>query len=165
MVSTVWIIEAPHAVFEMKHCKDCGKEDTEFSRHGKSNKYPHRVGKLLSYCKLCMRTRAEQWQEKNPDRVWKNYKTQKLKEFGITLDQYNEMCARQSNLCAICLLPEQQVNGNANSDEPQMLAVDHCHVTNRVRGLLCTGCNNGLGRFGDNPDRLRRAAAYLEANQ
>lgn len=40
--------------------------------------------------------------------------------------------------------------------------VDHCHDTGKVRGILCVNCNNGLGRFGDSPARLRTAALYLE---
>lgn len=42
------------------------------------------------------------------------------------------------------------------------LAIDHCHRSGRVRGLLCTRCNQVLGRMGDDPDLFRRSAAYLE---
>lgn len=59
----------------------------------------------------------------------------------------------QHQVCAICQSPEWGVKG------PQ---VDHCHATDRVRGVLCGNCNQGLGRFGDDPARLRAAAAYLE---
>jgi hypothetical protein len=55
---------------------------------------------------------------------------------------------QQNGLCAICGLPEEHV--------------DHDHVTGQVRGLLCAGCNKGLGFFRDSPQLLRQAAEYLE---
>ncbi len=42
------------------------------------------------------------------------------------------------------------------------LHVDHCHTTGKVRGMLCSDCNTGLGKFKDGPALLRRAAEYLE---
>jgi hypothetical protein len=62
------------------------------------------------------------------------------------------MLARQHGACAIC-----------KRISSKRLCVDHCHATDKVRGLLCWGCNIGLGNFADDPSRLREAAAYLEA--
>lgn len=71
--------------------------------------------------------------------------------FDLTPEDYDEMIVEQSGLCAIC---ERQMIGR---DE----CVDHDHATGRVRGLLCQGCNQGLGRFGDDPRHLRAAVLYL----
>lgn len=57
------------------------------------------------------------------------------------------------NRCAIC---------GAMETEGQKFAVDHCHATGCLRGLLCPPCNLGLGSFRDDPERLRKAAKYVE---
>jgi hypothetical protein len=83
----------------------------------------------------------------NPDkkRDW-----QLRNAYGITLVQYNELLEAQGGLCAIC-----------REASERTLHVDHCHTTKRVRSLLCTECNTGLGKFRDRPDLLRAAAEYL----
>lgn len=64
--------------------------------------------------------------------------------------QREALIREQNGRCAIC-----------GSEEP--LGIDHCHQTLAVRGALCAGCNAGLGRFKDDPSRLRRAIEYLAA--
>lgn len=78
------------------------------------------------------------------------------RQFGISLEEYNALVQSQGGLCALC--------GKA-CPSGRSLAVDHCHSTHEVRGLLCMNCNNGLGRFKDNPELLRRAAQYLEEGE
>lgn len=75
-----------------------------------------------------------------------------LRRFGLTLGQYAHLLATQNAACAIC--------GRLDADK--RLAVDHCHATGRVRGLLCQNCNQALGKMQDAPERLRAAASYLE---
>lgn len=76
-----------------------------------------------------------------------------LRDFGITLNDYNNLLNKQNGKCAIC-------NGEPNSKN-KTLGVDHCHNTGRVRGLLCDKCNRGLGLFLDNIDLLGKAIKYL----
>lgn len=80
-----------------------------------------------------------------------------MSKFGITLEQYDEMAEQQGGVCAICKQPNRVKHGTGAT---KRLAVDHCHLTGTVRGLLCDQCNRGLGLFGDDPDRLRNASAY-----
>jgi recombination endonuclease VII len=73
-------------------------------------------------------------------------------DYNMSLEQYDALLARQGGVCAICRI---------RSERP--LCVDHCHRTDRIRGLLCRTCNSGLGFFNDDPALLRAATAYLEA--
>lgn len=75
------------------------------------------------------------------------------KIYDITKEEYLEQLDKQKNLCEIC--------GRKNT-RGRFLCVDHCHKTNRVRGLLCHSCNALLGLGGEKPDVLRKAALYLE---
>ncbi|MFJ8084480.1 endonuclease VII domain-containing protein [Streptomyces sp. NPDC096205] len=71
------------------------------------------------------------------------------RHYGLTEAERDEMIASQMGLCVICLkVPAGHV--------------DHCHKTGKVRGVLCFNCNSAIGKLGDDPDAVRRAAAYLE---
>jgi len=70
-------------------------------------------------------------------------------KYGITIEDYEAMFARQSGQCAIC------------GREDQKLVVDHHHATGRVRSLLCHLCNAMIGCAREQPEILRRGAAYL----
>lgn len=74
------------------------------------------------------------------------------REYGITLEEYEAMCAAQNDCCAVC------------GGEPERLCVDHDHETGAIRGLLCNDCNRGLGCFRDDRAALRAAVAYLEGS-
>jgi len=81
-------------------------------------------------------------------------KTDLRKNYGITVEQYDEMLVAQNYVCAIC----------GDKDENKRLHVDHCHASGRVRGLLCRGCNLGLGKFKDNVETMFAAIKYLSKN-
>lgn len=84
-------------------------------------------------------------------------------KFGISLVEYREMLAEQSGKCGVCGCEESFLN--EKTGERQTLSLDHDHRTNQVRGLLCVGCNRGIGYMKDSPERLRAAATYLERHQ
>ena len=79
-----------------------------------------------------------------------------LRKYGITTEQYEELLAAQDYCCALC-----------GSDDPKTsygFAVDHCHATGRLRGLLCFSCNKALGMLGDTEESLERALRYLRGS-
>lgn len=100
--------------------------------------------------------RTRDWVEKNKDYVKRSKRERDLKRlYGITLIEYNSMLLKQNHSCKIC---------SAEHNEEKYLHVDHCHTTGKVRGLLCTKCNTGLGLFNENALLLHKAVSYLEEN-
>jgi hypothetical protein len=85
------------------------------------------------------------------------------KKYGISGTDFVAMKEKQNGLCAICNKPETQKK--RNSQETMDLAIDHCHKTHKIRGLLCSACNQGLGRFKDDVGLLESAIEYLKRNK
>lgn len=75
------------------------------------------------------------------------------KKYGITTETYEKLLERQSGVCAICKMKNRDNN---------RLSVDHCHKTNKVRGLLCRKCNIGIGFFDDSIEKLEQSILYLK---
>jgi hypothetical protein len=100
--------------------------------------------------------RAEYMREYRKRRPRNVRNTELKKHYGITLDNWEVIYLAQNGVCAICKQTELE-SGNRYAN----LAVDHCHATGRVRGLLCNNCNRALGLFKDNPAVLASAIRYL----
>lgn len=158
---------SPHDVSDgTKPCPRCNERKplTDFP---KNKRMFHGVG---SYCKACanemqreLRTTAEGAQaHRNASKRWREANNERHRDnnarwkYGVDHGTYDTMLAAQGGVCAIC-----------KTDSPgtgmERFAIDHCHGSKLVRGLLCNNCNNGLGRFKDDTDRLLNAAAYLES--
>lgn len=79
------------------------------------------------------------------------------RKYGLSIDQYNDMICAQDGKCVICGYLFGQRKGD--------ISVDHCHSTNKVRGLLCDLCNRGLGYFKDDVQALSNAINYLKSRE
>ena len=79
------------------------------------------------------------------------------KNYKISDEEYNKIFNAQNGCCAIC--------GKHQSEFKKALFVDHDHLTDKVRGLLCHKCNAALGLLNDNIDLLKLATNYLENNK
>lgn len=99
-------------------------------------------------CVRCLR----QWRRDNEYRYYKQHGSSLYRKLGLTVARYYELCEEQSWQCKIC-----------RRTPASALHVDHCHKTNKIRGLLCGACNVGLGHFADDPIRLQQAIEYLQA--
>ena len=123
-----------------------------------------------------MKTTAEysrDWKAKNPERRkeidakcrenirWRRRDSQYRIKLGVTLDWVLAKFNSQAGRCEICGEPVVFI-GNTEWRWEGM-ALDHCHDTGTIRGILCQSCNNGIARFQDSPELLRKAADYLES--
>jgi hypothetical protein len=80
------------------------------------------------------------------------------RHYGITSEDFDNMLKEQNGVCKIC--SRENPTGKHNR-----FHVDHCHETSKVRGLLCSPCNLGLGAFGDNTEVLTEAIKYLKLSK
>lgn len=80
-------------------------------------------------------------------------------KYGIDEYRYEDLLIHQNYCCAICKRPETLID--PRTGRLFELAVDHCHKTGNIRGLLCTKCNGGLGLFEDNAEFLMSAIEYV----
>lgn len=119
---------------------------------GKPCKYGHIAHRFTNNgtCKECFKVIAK-----------KSYhKYYNERNFDISDAERQAIDDRQYGVCAICKEEETIIDGQTKEVKP--LSLDHNHKTGKVRGLLCTKCNIGLGNFNDEAYLLRRAADYLE---
>ena len=126
----------------MRRCPDCGKHKplSEFTRNRRTK------SGYATYCKPCHNSRSNESRQ----RLYGSSRHYHLKRrYGIGATEVEKLIREQGDLCPICERP--------NPDH-----VDHDHATGRVRGVSCFNCNGGLGQFGDEPQRLYRAAFYVE---
>lgn len=127
----------------MKHCNKCNTTKPLSEFHKKAG----RKDGHSSTCKACVNNR------KRPYDPRANKNSHLKRTYGITVDEYEAMLESQGGVCAIC--------GGTEKIEGRLMAVDHCHTTGAIRGILCSNCNRSIGLLGDNIDILKSAIKYL----
>ena len=109
-------------------------------------------------CRQCLRENSAKYKAQNREKHLAGARERartygRWRKFGLTKEQYLVLAAKHGGMCGIC--NEEELGG-------KQLAIDHDHVTGKVRGLLCQKCNTALGYMRDSPELLRTAAVYLE---
>jgi hypothetical protein len=138
-----------------KTCSKCG-ETKSLDQFGKNKR--KRDG-LQVYCKPCQCELVKKSQSKESfarPGASTNRKYILKSRYGLTPEQYAGLMVKQEGRCAIC---------HGECPTGWRLAVDHCHASGKVRGLLCGNCNTALGKFKDSPELLANAIKYLQENQ
>jgi len=127
---------------------------------------------ISSYCKICKNKKAKEimsrshnkkkandrasvYRKANSESFKLSVKMASYKKLGIkiTKEEYKKLYDIQNGYCAIC-------NKHVSSCTKD-LALDHCHITGKVRNFLCDQCNTGLGMFKDDTSVLFKAIDYL----
>lgn len=74
------------------------------------------------------------------------------RRYNISVAVYEALIKGTEGKCMLC------------GDDSELLNIDHCHTSGKLRGCLCRSCNLGLSNFKDDPELLHKAAEYLEDN-
>lgn len=132
-----------------KQCRVCQvtQPSTQFYKRARSK------DGLQSTCKKCMNKASYNSRRKtygDPVKTLKRKQRQLQRKYGLTAEEYDGLLDVADGRCPIC------------RKETRKLVVDHDHTTGKVRGLICAGCNTGLGFFEDSVDSLTNAILYLE---
>lgn len=131
-----------------KVCTSCDTEKLETEFHYATKEKIRRRGD----CRSCVAEKYKLRKASDPKRHKTNHRYAIIKhKYGLSRKEVDELLVAQGEACAIC---NKAIDLSAH--------VDHCHSSGRVRGLLCSYCNKGLGLFRDNPEALIRAAQYLK---
>ena len=151
---------------QIEYCYDCLHPGNKFTPHKKgyrvcgtckvekkyfefNNTKLNRHG-IQNVCRKCVAIYKKKIYDPTKNREL-NYK----RKFGLTLNDYNQMLKSQNNRCAICNSKE------TGSSSHKYLLVDHCHTTEKIRGLLCNYCNVAIGYMKDDIELLKKAIIYL----
>jgi|LGOV01.1.fsa_nt_gb hypothetical protein len=139
-------------------CKLCFSERERLRYHEKM-KNPESKQKRIEQKKTYSQSDAGKAVQKNSDTKRDATNERKLqirsntlkRKYDIDINEWNAMYVTQGGKCGCCNKPLTQEKAHT----------DHNHKTGEVRGLLCNGCNTGLGHFGDSPSRLQQGINYL----
>ncbi len=138
------------SVLQCSHCKQSKP----------ANQFPKANNRVRGFAWICKQCKKEKLQKKKAsmskdDWMLLNRKYWLKSQYNLSIEDYNKKLVEQSHRCAICGCDETEAFKS-------LLFVDHCHKTQKVRGLLCHHCNTALGKFRDSKEILNQAITYLD---
>jgi hypothetical protein len=147
----------------VKICINCKQEHPREAFAFSPNSHaPDKLGIICATCRSTLTTREKtrletaHWRANNVERSRTiTYRSGLKRLYGLTQEQYDEALKTHGNRCAICGV----------SSGGRRLHLDRCGSTTQIRGLLCSGCNTGLGGFRDDQGLLEKAIEYLKKSK
>lgn len=147
---------ASHALFRPDKNQKMGPDNAVWSE---SKGGPPRNDEHVGHRKAHKQYQADYLRRRRHDDPFHDLRVGLKMNHGISLEDYEAMMDAQGAVCAICGRPEHR--RSTTGGRAFRLAVDHCHKTSTIRGLLCSMCNHAIGYLEDSPALLARAADYL----
>ena len=157
-------ISRGYKYFRCKECRKINDKNTKLRTIDKRKEYYKknkeqilkRFKKHYDQNKEKRKKQFKNWSDRNKTRGLKS-------EHGIIFshEDYLKLSENQNHVCAICKKPEKILS--RKRDRIKGLSIDHCHETNKIRGLLCHHCNVALGSFNDSIELLQSAINYLKS--
>ena len=147
-----------------RKCFQC-EEIKELYLFGKRGE---RRGGYSTRCKECLAIRGRKWAMDNPERtkILSKRSTERRKpvnfitnlkvKYGLSKIDFDSMLKTQNNKCKICNIEFKVINWRRN------FAIDHNHETGKVRGLLCSTCNTGIGLLKESIPVLNDSITYVQ---
>lgn len=137
-----------------KVCSVCSERKPFFDFYN----YKSSVDGKSYRCKPCDTKARDKWSRDSPERSRYSRRNRNLKhQYGVDIPWYDKKIEEQNHRCAICGVEE----NTCLMPNKRSFAVDHCHESGQVRGLLCNQCNRALGLFKDSVEVLQKAQEYL----
>ena len=146
-----------YAKLERKRCLQCKEVKAVELFRWRERRGGTRSPGYESYCKACEKVNFQEWYRRNKHHQRKRDFERNCKKFGLSGDQYKAMVKTQSGKCAICNRPERCTRGGIVKN----LAIDHCHDSDRIRALLCNGCNTAIGLIDEDLEIAKSIVRYL----
>lgn len=129
-----------------KLCRKCNKVKSADEFHKLNDG-------LQPYCKSCRSAYNKQYTKTHYSQE-KRRANNLREQYNMTIAEYEALLLKNNGCCWICNVPEHELR--------RRLAVDHCHKTGQIRGLLCDRCNKGLGLLGDSLQSIEYVLQYLK---
>ena len=117
-------------------CKPCDVKATIERQRAKPVAYAARMARWYKKHRIRVIAERLEWAKRNPEKMVERHRKGK---YGLTNERWEALFDSQGRACALC--------GSTEPGNKKGWQVDHCHATDRVRGIVCQPCNHALGHY------------------